>query len=98
MPQSNPSYPIFQISSLEASYQTHFLNTHQIKYKDPMQETFQQALKYIKELPPTRNPHLIQPKQEIPKSPTKTNSSFMVYSNRPLMDKTKPKLQAASKS
>lgn len=63
-----------------------------------MQESFQQALKYIKELPPTRKQHLTQQKQAIPKSPTRTNSSFTAYSSRQPTDRTKPKPRVALKS
>jgi hypothetical protein len=62
-----------------------------------MQDTFNLALKYIKELPTTRNSILTQPDQEILKYRIKINLIFTPSSNKSPTDRIKPKLQAVSK-
>lgn len=59
-----------------------------------MQATFEQALKYIKELPPNRTSIVMQPKQENLRLPMTISSSSMVCSSKPLKGKTKLKRQA----
>ena len=62
-----------------------------------MQATFEQALKYIKELPPTRTPPAMQPRPATQRSPTKTSLNSTDSSSRPLRARTRPRHPVDSK-